>query len=544
MPRLDALQQQTRLQVTSPVTYQSPGAARVQGEAVQGLGNDLIRAGLTLQQFKKESKDAERRIIVGQIREAAAAEKYKAFVHSQTTSKNPDGSDRIDVYGADFDNRTKGFTDGVIDPEIKAEAQIAIANEKNSMLDNVVSSAMKKRIEYMQSARDSTVGQRNSNVFSNPYTVMDAIKATDDELSQSSDIYSPSEIPGRKQEEKKALAMAAVNGLIDSAGKAGPDGTRNSGRVFNDARVMVMTDLKEFLGPDVDKVRQMITDEEVKYQNREMELNYRAKQAAAEAKKIASDQFYLKSMVALDENPSKAPQIRKQFIQAAKMGIVDPVDYSKGMNEFDTKKSKELSSTAMKWVDYITSEKSLVGINEKITKDVMVNGLMTTSEGKMVMLLADTKERARRNKKDPSENRDLKEAINLIKASNGGFQNDLGEFVVPGSKVKINSEMIFEFNALTRQGMKARPAVRQILKQYGKQALGTDYIDTKFFPKDKQTTLENFNAYKPTFGALVNKLSTGSAEDKKRASQLKKQFLQREEALKRDLELQKQQAGE
>ena len=521
MPVVQKLGQRNRLRISSPVSIQNSGNARVAGEALTSMGAGVERSANTLQQFFKEADDTEKKIKLAAMTEVFSARAQDALLNTKISGAS-DGKDHLSIYDKGFNDSITGMIDGIDDTDFKAEAQVAAQRAWTKYRDNVVSGAMQSKLKNMAALERKTFGQKLSNVSSNPYNVLEDIESHKTNMKNYDQAYDSASLEEQSRTDSKQLVLTALDSLA-SKGK------------FDDAERLLAGGAAEYVTDDIVQIRQRLDNQKESYENRQLKNQDEADKKLKKATETRQDETFADFYTKLN-NPDLTPNDREtlqaQVGEAQAKGFLTPTQMDGLQRENKEAVGTGSDRAANKYVQDIETGK-LEGISSRIVNDP------TLTRAHREHLLSKVKaERAREAKgaSDPTYKRDVKIATTMIQSQNGGLFNDMGSMLVPENKINQQLQMEREMNDMIDSGMKPIDAAKRVIKNYYSDRAATDFIPSRIVPMDEQDSIEDLERNLPRIKKEIFKLrKSGTKEDTEYALKVLEMY----EARKKVLQYQK-----
>lgn len=389
MPKIPTLQQSTRLQVSSPVPIGSSQSARIEGEAIQDLGQGLARAGQMLGEFTKAARaSSERSQLDGATQDLEAISQKAQFDAGQKAKA--DGSDLISIYEKDFDEATKPILESITDPELKMQVLNEAKARKNARSDNLYAEAAARKTKHIDVVKQATLSKAVANVNSDPSIVESTIGEFNQSLDQETALYSPLVREKKRVEGVQSIALGAVEGLA-------------SKNKYDAAKELLSTKLSGYFDEKTLQAKLIdLDDRQVKYMNRNLIESERAERNQKEANEEASVELTTKYFFAMAKakDPEERAAIASEFAELGRQKKISVAQYnmieSQGLQLTRADQFNPLGMT--EFIHGITKGSNPVDTAKNIQAS-MADGTMDQVTG--AKLLTMNSQRLANRKKDP-----------------------------------------------------------------------------------------------------------------------------------------------
>lgn len=207
MPRIPVASQSQRLNVSNPTGFQNSSAGRIEGEAIAGFGEQLMRTGDTLGRFFKAKEGTDREIEKKRVRIMASM----AALEAREASKTSKPEDRLNSFVENYDKLMQEKLEGVTDAEAILESDAV----KASSMTDIFNDAAKDSIALGKLKNQETFSGMINLAERNPSlkNVEALIQESDDLVEKSSAIYDPVEKEALKISNRSLIAKNSVESL-------------------------------------------------------------------------------------------------------------------------------------------------------------------------------------------------------------------------------------------------------------------------------------------------------------------------------------------
>jgi hypothetical protein len=523
MPRIDQIQSQSRLQVSSPVAIRSSASARVEGEAIEDFGSKLTRAGMVVGEFARQSAQAEAAAQNETLRATATRASQEAFYESQTKYQKQDGSDQLATYDAAYKERMDAVLSALPEGQQRQRAAQIFQIEGTKAVDNVVRSSIETKVNSIKTTRTEALGITLGNVSANPYAALEQINQNRNSLEQSSVAYSPAELQAARIDESRTIAQTAVRGLLGN--------DKLGSKRFDDARKMIQGDLAPYLGKDVPTLLEVVSREQEQWTNTTLRNRAQADQQLDEVRKEEqrTNVQKLYALAAGNPTPEQQTEIRETAYTLVAQGKLT-TEQAELIERKTPYVMNSSGPTRASYMEQITSGSFGPDINERLLRE-SASGTLTQKDALDLMKIASAKSNAPRNN-DPTYSKQLSAGEERIKQANGGYIDNFGIPRVPKDRQTNNTQMMADYYEHIGQGKTPTEATKLTLDSYYGDIAQTKYLPGNVVPVHLQSDLKGMRESENLLRAEVSRLKTdGSEASLRRATAIMKLYKDRLQAL-------------
>jgi len=528
MPVIQNIRQNARLQVSSPVQIRSSNAARLEGENIASFGSNLQKAVLEVRDFEKRAKETSDKIKLAQLKETAVKQSQDAYqnVHKDGSA---DGSDYLAVYTENYDkvmyNALNSFEDG----DARAQAKVIIDGVGNQMRSSVVNDSMKANVQDLAVKGKQAFGQTVSNVYTNPYSVTEAIARNDQRLDAYSELYSASDIQKMKVKEAREISLSSVNGLV-AQGK------------YKDAKKMVLNELSGSFGAEIPDQLARIDNAKQKAQSEALTDEYKtetqSKRSASQLSATNKGKFFgqlLKSAGrddrAIVKDEMKVAVMNGQMSLSDYTATVSAYEKTNPMaSAFDGGIGTEANAARIEYIERIIDGED--DVVDDINDDVK-SGIFTLEQGEALLGYRSSRIGSLQNPdQNPGFPKAEKMAVDALKRNVGANFGPDGTLSIPKSSEADYVTVSSMYQRYVTQGLSPDKASTKALKEFNTQIKKEVYVAPQFLDLSTQESVKQMQEARPAFNKkLLGLQATGKEEDAKKGIEALTAYRKRLKAL-------------
>lgn len=523
MPRLEPLQQQTRLGVSSPVPIGGTEGARAVGEQVQRFGAKVSDFGDELLKLDAVKKADEERLTNAQFKALGNVTGKNAVTYASQAYTDPDGNDQISKAKEFYDAQMAPQIEKVSDPRLQAIAKVAADDAWQARGDDLYTLGAATKSGNARVADQSAWGTQVQQITQDPSSWKQVLAERADVLQKNNFTYNPAQKAKEIIANGKEAAATAIESYMQEGNGKNPD--------FNLAR-QVLSEAGPYLVGNQAEMAKRINDAEYTYKNRVVAESHRAEIDLSKTTKTMQtlNLSNISTAILSTNNPAKREELLQTARSMQETKALPPKSISSLMSQAHSNTNyiaNPVNESAAK--KYFLNQIG-TGYYDGVSKDILDNQFLQQSS-KLELLNQVTATHARQLKSDgdPSFGRSLDAGTSLIdnylSSRPSGVSGD----------VKNNDTYNVKINYLkdVDQGVEPLQAAQNALNSHYKKEVLLNFIDPSIVPIHSQTTFDALQKSMPAIKIKFDQLKSSKDEaTRKKAEQLSSALLERLNALK------------